>query len=171
MTHRETEFEEFLITRGDELFTFAVHLVSDYSKAQDLLQDSLIRLYLKWRVVRPETRVGYVKRILVRESINTWRRRRWREQDPLGVEPLISEADFTVRADENALLLRALANLPNKQRTALVLRYLHDSSVSETAKLMGVPPNTVKTLCARALENLRADQALTFEFSEERRHV
>lgn len=171
MTRREAEFEEFLITSGDELLTFAVHLVSDKTRAQDLLQDSLIRLYLKWRVVRPENRLGYVKKILVRESINTWRRRRWREEDHLEAGLDVSDRDFTLESDDAAVLLRALSKLPDKQRTAAVLRYLQDLSVSETATLMGIPQNTVKTLCARALENLRADPAFTFEFSKERRHA
>lgn len=50
----------------------------------------------------------------------------------------------------------AIAALPRRQRTALVLRYYADLPVAEVADLMGCPENTVKTLTRRGLQRLGA---------------
>jgi RNA polymerase sigma factor (sigma-70 family) len=52
-------------------------------------------------------------------------------------------------------LARALRTLPAAQRVAVVLRYLEDMPETEIATLLGVPPGTVKSRLARALDTLR----------------
>ena len=49
----------------------------------------------------------------------------------------------------------ALGRLSDRQRTVIVLRYLEDLSVEQTAALMGCGPGTVKKLAARGLTALR----------------
>jgi RNA polymerase sigma factor (sigma-70 family) len=49
----------------------------------------------------------------------------------------------------------ALATLPERQRTALVLRYYEDLGVDRTAEVMGISPSAVKKLTARGVEQLR----------------
>lgn len=51
---------------------------------------------------------------------------------------------------------QAVAALPRRQRTALVLRYYADLPVGEVAALMGCGPGTVKSLTNRAISALRA---------------
>ena len=49
----------------------------------------------------------------------------------------------------------AVASLPRRQRTALILRYYVDLSVREVASVMECPEGTVKTLTDKAVESLR----------------
>ncbi|MGI8699695.1 MAG: RNA polymerase sigma factor [Nocardioidaceae bacterium] len=49
----------------------------------------------------------------------------------------------------------ALMQLSDRQRTAVLLRFLEDLSVEQTAELMGCSTGTVKKLTARALAALR----------------
>lgn len=63
------------------------------------------------------------------------------------------------RADDGigGHLLAGLRRLGPRQRAVLVLRYIEDLSVEETAHLLGITPGTVKSQAARGLERLRGD--------------
>ena len=68
-----------------------------------------------------------------------------------------AQADGPGGSTADRLLVReALARLSDRQRTALVLRYLDDLSVEQTADLMRCSPGTVKKLAARGLTALRS---------------
>lgn len=122
----------------------------------DLTQDTLARLWRDWSRVRaadsPEA-YGYKAAVNVAKNHFRWRissRRR---------EQLSAPTDRGVHHDTDtatALAVReAVAALPIKKRTAVVLRYFADLSVAQTASVMDVPENTVKTLTRRALRDLR----------------
>jgi RNA polymerase sigma factor (sigma-70 family) len=67
--------------------------------------------------------------------------------EPPATEPTeLSERDRT---------RRALAALPLRQRTAVVLRYFEDLSEAQTADIMGCRPGAVKSLVSRAMSTLR----------------
>jgi RNA polymerase sigma factor (sigma-70 family) len=84
---------------------------------------------------------------------------RWRQlarrpaEAPLATDIPASDVDAVLDRD---LLLRATALLPDGQRAVLVLRYLDDLGVEETAALLGCSTGTVKSQTSRALDNLRA---------------
>lgn len=59
----------------------------------------------------------------------------------------------------------AVADLPERQRAALVLRYYVDLPVAEVADVLGCAPGTVKSLTHKAVEGLR--RALGDETVEE----
>jgi DNA-directed RNA polymerase specialized sigma24 family protein len=62
---------------------------------------------------------------------------------------------------EDALVVRqCVAELPERQRVAIVLRYVADLSVRDTARVMRCPEGTVKTLTFEAIRMLRAHDAL-----------
>ena len=50
---------------------------------------------------------------------------------------------------------RAVASLPRRQRTALILRYYLDMSVRDVAEAMDCPEGTVKTLTSKSIDALR----------------
>jgi DNA-directed RNA polymerase specialized sigma24 family protein len=70
-------------------------------------------------------------------------------------------------------LRRALAGLTRRQRAVLVLRYVEDRSVADTAGLLECSEGTVKTLAFRALTTLRADasvRSLLSAYGDEQAH-
>jgi RNA polymerase sigma factor (sigma-70 family) len=92
----------------------------------------------------------------------SWRRRRWRFEVPaaqppdrLGLQDLAGES-----ADRDAVR-RALAGLSRQQRAVVVLRYVEDLSVAETAEVLGCSTATVKVQASRALAALRGDPHVT----------
>ena len=145
-------FEEFVHARRPALLRTAYLLTGQHADAEDLVQSSLIKAVPHWRKIsdNPEP---YVRRILARESVSRWRRRRWREitSDDL---PENAHHDPDTAAKED--LRRALASLAPRQRAVIVLRYFEDLSEAETADALSIAVGTVKSQTRDALRVLRA---------------
>ena len=148
------EFDDFVRARTTGLLRIAYLLTGDAHAAEDLLQEVLEQMYVKWRRIRgaPE---AYARRALVNRSANRWRRRGRRPETALGhhdrAEPDHSD-DVVVRD----AVVEALRALPPRQRAAVVLRYLDDLSVAEVARALNCSEGTVKSNASRGLEGLRA---------------
>lgn len=133
------------------------YLVGDAELAEDLAQEALMRVCRDWQRVRGlESPGGWAHHVavnLARSALRSRSRRR-RIDDRLATAGESSVADPDV---SDVLSVRAaVRGLPEKQRTALVLRYYSDLSVETVAEIMGCPTGTVKTLTRRALEVLRS---------------
>jgi RNA polymerase sigma-70 factor (sigma-E family) len=151
-------FEEFVQACSPRLFRTALLLAGhDRPAAEDLLQLALERAYRHWaRVCRSGEPERYVRRILANASNDRWRqaaRRRESQLRPGDADPLTQDqADAVAERD---FLMRALAALPPRQRTVLVLRYFNDLSEAETADVLGCSVGTVKSQASRGLARLR----------------
>jgi RNA polymerase sigma factor (sigma-70 family) len=114
-------------------------------------------LYVNWkRAVAADNIDGYVHRILVRRYLDD-RRLRWsrvRLSDSPPEAAVAAPADH--RVAERDELVTALRALPKGQRAVLVLRYLTDLSVEDTAQALGCSVGNVKSQSARGLAALRA---------------
>jgi RNA polymerase sigma factor (sigma-70 family) len=87
---------------------------------------------------------------MANRNISTWRR--------LHRERLVSEPPETGYEDHPAdsVMWDALAHLPRRQRTVLVLRYYEDLSEAEIAEVLHIAPGTVKSQASKGLASLRA---------------
>ncbi|MGH2896121.1 MAG: SigE family RNA polymerase sigma factor [Solirubrobacteraceae bacterium] len=156
------EFERFVAGSLARLYRTAYLMTCDAGVAEDLCQDTLIKVARRWRRVRamanPE---AYTRRVLVNLVIDTAPRRR-RSQEELTVDAndqWDGGADESIaitfeRVHDTDELMRALTRLTDRQRQVLVLRYLADWSVEEVARRMNCSPGTVKSTTARATARL-----------------
>lgn len=153
-TAREEEFEAYVRRRRGPLLRSATLLTAgDTYLAEDLVQTTLVRLYLAWPRARRTNLDAYARRALVNNLIDEKRRpfaRRERlvERPPDGIAP--------AKADVPDAVLAALAALPPGMRAAVVLRHVEGLSVEETAAAIGSSPGSVKSQTARGLDKLRA---------------
>ena len=157
------EFDDFVRGRSAALLRTAYALTGDRGHAEDLLQTALLRTARRWTAARdaPE---AYVRQVLVnlcRDRVR-WLQRRPREAALPDGAALPGGADRPGVADELAeqigqrrSVIQALMGLPAGQRQVVVLRFLEDLSVAETAELLGISPGTVKSYTSRALASLR----------------
>lgn len=144
-------FGEYVAARQAGLLRTAYLLTGHRQDAEDLVQATLVKVVPHWARLRGDPD-GYVRTVMVRESVSRWRRRRWREVvGATAAEPVTDLPSSDIRID----LHRALADLAPKQRAVVVLRYLEDLSVAETASALGVSEGTVKTQTRDALARLR----------------
>lgn len=153
MSERE-DFEEFVAARQSSLLRTAYLLTGHRQDAEDLVQVALVKAVPHWHRItdNPE---AYVRRMLVRENISRWRRRRWREVSVDSHEDAVQGGTPTDDVASRLSLCRALAQLAPRQRAVLVLRYLEDLDVAQTAEALGVSVGTVKSQTRDALARLR----------------
>ena len=72
-------------------------------------------------------------------------------------EPSESIEDLVARKDLTRLVEKAMARLPEEQRTAIVLKEYHGLTFQEIADLVGCPLSTVKTRLYQGLTVLRRE--------------
>jgi RNA polymerase sigma-70 factor (sigma-E family) len=155
---RDEGFESFAAARSGALFRTAWLLTGDWQLAEDLVQETLARVYVHWRkVARMDNPAAYARKVLVNAHASYRRLRRNTERP---VEPAggVAGPAGVVQADDPGLrltLLDGLARLDRVDRNVLVLRYWEDLDVNATADLMGLSEANVRTRSARALARLR----------------
>jgi RNA polymerase sigma-70 factor (sigma-E family) len=155
------DFSDFVAARSTALLRTAYLLTGNWATAEDLLQTSLAKCWRSWHRLseHPEP---YVRATLVNTFLS-WRRRRWRDEDPAAELPERALADRTGEVDERDVVWLALRRLPPGQRAVVVLRYFDDLSEVETARVLGISQGTVKSQASRALAALRVDAGLGAE--------
>ncbi|MEU8261652.1 SigE family RNA polymerase sigma factor [Micromonospora sp. NPDC048999] len=155
MSDAPNGFREYAAARRGALRRTAYLLCGDWYLADDLVQDALAGLFVRWRRVRAGGEVDpYVRRMLVNGYLAT-HRRGWRRE--LAVADL-PETAAPGHGDDGTrdVLLRALSDLHPSQRAVVVLRYWEDLSVEQTATVLGCSTGNVKSQAARGLAHLRA---------------
>lgn len=152
-------FEELVRRHRDRLWAVAVRTTGDRELAADAVQDGLINAYRRAGSYRGDAAVStWLHRIVVNACLDRLRK----ERDVLRRAGDVSEIDVIDAHDrhgqaETGLDVRAaLAQLPEHQRTALVLVDMHGMPVAEAAETLGVAVGTVKSRCARGREALAA---------------
>ncbi|MFH8241303.1 MULTISPECIES: SigE family RNA polymerase sigma factor [unclassified Streptomyces] len=156
----EDDFTAFASAYWSRLVRTAYMLTGDFHEAEDLVQTTLIKVYARWGRVRREDADAYVRRALVNNNRSRHRRRRVAHL----LTPLLPDrpqrSRETERLEERDVLMEALAELPERQRAVVVLRYWEDLGADEVARTLGCSPGTVKSQASRALAKLRAHPAL-----------
>ena len=158
---RDAGFLELTAGRTAQLYRTACLLTGgDTHLAEDLVQDTLARMYMIWRRQnswlmgrsRIENPSAYAHQVLVRMFL-AHRRRRSSGEMPTGELPETGDPgrDSALRLT----LLQALAQLSPQDRAVLVLRHWEDRSIEETAEMMRSTPGAVRTRTTRALARLR----------------
>jgi len=135
-------------------------LRGDRERADDLVQDCLERAVAHWHKRKPDRELrGWLFTILFNRFVTEHRRRRrefWHR--PLD-EVAEGELPGSDGAQECTLacrdLLRGFAELPEDQRTVLLLIGVEDFTYEETARILGVPIGTVMSRLSRGRERLR----------------
>ncbi|MGH3275455.1 MAG: SigE family RNA polymerase sigma factor [Streptosporangiaceae bacterium] len=156
----DPEFRDFVMTRGRALLRTAYLLTGNAADAEDLLQAALTKTYLAWDRIEDRGALdGYVRRAMVNTHISWWRRRRVQEF-PTDELPDQVVADHAGDSDLQETLRAAIDRLPQRMRTAVVLRYYEDMTEAEMAETLGVSLGTVKSTVSRAVAKLRIDTEL-----------
>ena len=161
---RVVDFEAYVAERRPALLRWARAVAGDPHAAEDLLQDSLVRVLPRWGSIRESAATdAYVRRTITRQHISS-QRRPWRREvasdrlpDPSGTVDVLADPDDTDR------VWGLVLTLPARQRATVALRYYEQLSVAETAEVLGCSTGTVKSNTSRGLATLRrlvADPAL-----------
>lgn len=149
----EESFSRWAGERQVALLRTAMLLTGDHHRAEDLVQEALTKVAVRWRRLRDGNPDAYARQVIVRANISWWRKHRR--------EVVADPPDRgSVRVAEPGVyrrmaLDRALARLTPGQRATVVLRYYADLGERETAEALGVSVGTVKSQTHVALRRLR----------------
>ena len=151
------EFEAWLVARESALQRTAHLLTGDVHTAQDLVQTTLAKLYLRWDHVRNADDVdAYARKSLVNEFRSAWRRPVRRVEQVVAAVPDRPAPDTPAYDGSRDAVWRIVTTLPPKQRAVIVLRFYEQLTEAEIADLMGISLGTVKSQSSRAIATLRA---------------
>lgn len=155
MSGRES-FDEYVAARRSALLRTAYLLTGHREDAEDLVQVALVKAVPHWARIAGDPE-PYLRKVLARESISRWRRRRWREVHT----DRLPDAPVEGPGADRVALQQALARLAPRQRAVVVLRYYEDLTEAETARVLGISVGTVKSQARDALARLRAESVDT----------
>ena len=142
------------------VFTLALRLTGQREEAQDVLQDTMLKLFDRLDDFRGDSPFwGWLRQIAVNEALM-----RLRKRGRLGAEAEYDEAELEShetllppRAADAAVLAKALAALPDATRSVLWLYHAEGYTHEEIAGLTGRTVSFSKSQLARGTRRLRAE--------------
>ncbi len=157
----DEEFRDFMQARWPAMVRLAYALTGDQGHAEDVAQAAFARAYAFWpKVRRTENPEGYVRRIVINENRNRFRRQRVAERltdaPPESARADTTSADTTRQYDERSALIAALQRLGPRQRAVVVLRYWLGLTEAEAAAELNCSVGTVKSQASRSRSTRRA---------------
>lgn len=153
----ESDFRGWVAQGRADLRRTAYLVCGDWYLADDLVQETLARMFAVWdRVTRSGPPDAYARKVLVNLALDH-RRRPSRREAPTDVLPeRISTPHVPYVDGDGPAVIAALQAVPPGQRAVLVLRYWEDRSIEETARLLGTSEGNVKSQASRGLAALRS---------------
>jgi RNA polymerase sigma-70 factor (ECF subfamily) len=160
-------FREIMQRHNPRLYRVARGILRDDAEAEDVVQETFVHAFTGLAGFRGEARLAtWLTRIALNEAFGRLRRRRL---DLSFAQPEGDEAETALRATRTAddpekaaaqkqirlLLEQAIDGLPEHFRLVFVMRDVEELSVEDTANLLGLKPETVKTRLHRARRLLR----------------
>src|ERR1700722_7199830 len=141
----DEEFRDFMHGRWPAMVRLAYALTGDQGHAEDVAQTAFARTYASWpKVRRTGNPDAYVRRIVINENLNRFRKRRVAER-LTDSPPESRTADATREYDERSALIAALQRLGPKQRAVVGLRYWIGLTEAEAATTLNCSVGTVKS--------------------------
>ncbi|MFS3128861.1 SigE family RNA polymerase sigma factor [Nocardioides sp. Bht2] len=157
----DTAVSELYAAHWRSLVRLAVLLVRDQGTAEEVVQDAFVAMHGRWNRLRePEKALAYLRQSVVNRSRSVLRHRKVVDRHLLreaqSGEPVAPSAEHpTLQAETRDRVIAALAELPQRQREVLVLRYYLDLSEAQIADALGVSRGAVKSHASRGAAALR----------------
>lgn len=167
----ELAFQELVSRYRNPITNFVYRMLNDYDRAVDLAQETFVRVYMNAdRYQANYSFSTYIYRIASNLAISELRQRKRRRLIPLPSffdkegeeveielpdERTIHPADSMIHDERRKAIARAIATLPEKYRTAVVLRDVEGRSYEEISEVLGLSDGTVKSRINRARNLLK----------------
>lgn len=155
----ENAFEQLVKHYQRQVLSTIYRYIGDASAAEDVAQEVFIKVWRNARGFKHKSSFStWLYRIVVNHCLNYQAKRKRRQTVPLDEQipdegPGVSER---FEKERRAKIVRdAVADLPERQRIALILSRFEDKSYQEIAKVMKTSLSSVESLIFRAKENLK----------------
>ena len=152
-------FERIVILHERMVLRTAQRLLTDKEDAKDAAQEVFLRLHKTLGQFREgKELVPWLYRITVNICLDTKRRKRPNvalDQVPETFDRSAGPEDALANAQDRALIRAALAELPSRERAAIVLRDLEGCTTSEVAEILGSSETTVRSQISTGRTKIR----------------
>jgi RNA polymerase sigma-70 factor, ECF subfamily len=164
-------FNELILRWERPIYALAYRTIGREEDARDVCQETFLRAFRALPGFRGQAKFSSWLYRIALNLCRDWARRERRTpvvQPPEDVdlmdlaaaaEPSEAIEDLVARKDMTRVVERAMALLPDDQRTAIVLKEYHGLTFQEIADLLGCPLSTVKTRLYQGLTVLRRELA------------
>ncbi len=133
------------------LYRVTCAILRGHADREDAVQSAIEKAWRKRAFLRDESRfAGWITRILINECYQILRQQK-------RMTPVESVPDSPAPPQANPDLYRFFANLPDTLRLTMALHYVEGYEVKEIAKMLRVPPGTIKTRLMRGREKMKQD--------------
>ena len=163
---KRASFEREALVHLDSLYRVALRLTGNSAEADDLVQETMLKAYRSWHQFQQGTNAkGWLLTILRHAFINEYRRRT-RHPETVDVDAIEPFSVFEDVQDDDPQgsffdrivddeVLKAIDQLPEQFREAVVLSDVEGLSYEEIARILVVPVGTVKSRLFRARRQLQ----------------
>ena len=153
---REVQIEALYVVHYQPMLRTAMLLMGGDSAAEDVVQEAFIRVYGSRSNIRdPDRAAAYLRVTTINLARNALRRRLLAARHPPGPPAIAATPEERAMAEaRGVLVVRALRQLPQRQREVVVLRYYADLSVAQTARALQISEGAVKSYGSRGLARL-----------------
>ena len=159
-------FEQLMTVHESKMYAVALRMCGNREDAQDCLQEAMLRVYRAISGFKGQSSFStWVYRITMNSCLDELRRRKSRAAVSLdsmlesGFAPS-DESDTpeesSLRSEQKRALEKAIAQLPEDMRAAIVLRDIQGCSYDEIARALDANVGTIKSRISRGREKLRA---------------
>ena len=156
--HEDQSFVKFTRANYTSLFRTALLLTGGAEAAEDLVQETLTRLYPSWwRVEAADVPLAYVRRSLTNSFLTSRRRKSSGELVLAAVPDAPSRHDATDDVVNREFEVQLMKHLSQRQRAAIVMRFFHDLDDAAIAASIGCKAVTVRSLISRALVAMKVE--------------
>ena len=135
------------------IYNFILRMIGDRDEAMDLCQDCFMKAYRELRTLKDRDRFSSW---LYRIAHNTCLSRIRKDQGKIWVELDEDKGSNHVPAENRLAVEKALRQLPEDQREAVILKVFQGLKFEEIAAIQGAPVSTVKSRLYMGFEKLRA---------------
>jgi len=143
---------------GKMLFGMMLSMLCSYHDAEECLQNVFMKMAKnRSGVTGAKNMSGYIYTIARNETLDFLRKRRRIPEPTDPAEFWLVPAEEASRGGEEAVLVsRALAELPEEQRTVIVMKIYQDMTFDDIARAMEISPNTAASRYRYGMEKLKA---------------
>ena len=156
------DFDELVERHSGELFAYMWRMLCDAHDAEDCLQETFLRAFRSYGRVRAGTNYrAWLYKIATNAARSQWKRRERSETHTTDLDPDRQADEMSVadRVERRALLaavMRAVEELPDQQRTALVMRKYQELSYAEIAVALECTEAAARANVYQAVKKLHA---------------
>lgn len=166
---KKENFEEIYRIHQRAVFNLCLHYLQNQQEAEEATQDVFVKIYFNIGNFEGKSSLKtWLYRIVINHCLDLLRNRKRRNRLTVITHMFLGKSDTPIEVphfdhpgvlledrESLGILFKQINQLPDNQRTAIILKYLDDLSQQEIASIMALSEKAVESLLQRGKQNLK----------------